>query len=46
MPGRTDSSAATDRPDTAAPAHGSTLTATGSPLGGARFTLRLPTHNK
>ncbi|PNE43048.1 histidine kinase [Streptomyces noursei] len=29
-----------------AQAHGGTLTATGSPLGGARFTLRLPTHNK
>ncbi|MGD3107189.1 sensor histidine kinase, partial [Streptomyces sp. YGL11-2] len=28
-----------------AQAHGGTLTATGSPLGGARFTLRLPTHS-
>ncbi|MFI1169519.1 sensor histidine kinase [Streptomyces sp. NPDC020801] len=30
----------------AAQAHGGTLTATGSPLGGARFTLRLPTYNR
>ncbi|MEU7641288.1 sensor histidine kinase [Streptomyces sp. NPDC039016] len=29
-----------------AQAHGGTLIATGSPLGGARFTLRLPTHDR
>ncbi|MFE3767934.1 sensor histidine kinase [Streptomyces sp. NPDC059122] len=29
-----------------AQAHGGTLIVTGSPLGGARFTLRLPTHDR
>ncbi|MFE6691103.1 class I SAM-dependent methyltransferase [Streptomyces sp. NPDC057743] len=47
MPGRTDSSAATDRPDTAAPAPGTPTTRT-RPTGTAptASTVRLPTHSE